>query len=103
MRRHGGNRPHHRRTTPASLRELASDISGKNTPAEVLGAAERSWANRKDLPCTLLYLFNEDGIAALAALDRRRSRRSDRAGDRRSLGRIRSGRPARFFAASRPD
>jgi PAS domain S-box-containing protein len=51
-----------------SLRELASDISGKNTPADVLGAAERQLrTNRKDLPCTLLYLFDKEGIAALAA------------------------------------
>ena len=51
-----------------NLRELASDIAGRNTPAEALAAAERQLnANRKDLPCTLLYLFDDDGAAALVA------------------------------------
>ena len=69
-----------------SLRELASDISGKNTPADVLGAAERQLrTNRKDLPCALLYLFDEDGVAALAAATGVAAGRPDRAGDDRSV------------------
>ncbi len=51
-----------------SLRELASEISGKNTPVDVLSAAERHLKiNREDLPCTLTYLFGEDDKAVLAA------------------------------------
>ena len=52
-----------------SLRELASEISGKTTPEGVLGAAERQLkTNRKDLPFTLTYLFDGDGDANLAAV-----------------------------------
>ena len=51
----------------SSLRELASDIAGKNTSAEVLAAAEHSLsANLKDLPFTLIYQFDSDGAARLA-------------------------------------
>jgi PAS domain S-box-containing protein len=51
----------------SSLRELASEIAGKNTNAEVLAAAERSLsANLKDLPFTLIYQFESDGVARLA-------------------------------------
>ena len=51
----------------SSLRELASEIAGKNTSAEVLAAAERSLsANLKDLPFTLIYQFDPDGAARLA-------------------------------------
>jgi PAS domain S-box-containing protein len=52
-----------------SLRELASEISGKNTPADVLCAAQHQLGrNRNDLPCTLIYLFDQDGRAKLAAV-----------------------------------
>jgi signal transduction histidine kinase len=51
----------------SSLRELASEIAGRNTQAEVLAAARRQLdANRKDLPFTLTYLFDRDGRASLA-------------------------------------
>jgi signal transduction histidine kinase len=51
----------------SSLRELASNIAGKNTGAEVLAAAERSLsANLKDLPFALIYQFDPDGTARLA-------------------------------------
>jgi signal transduction histidine kinase/DNA-binding response OmpR family regulator len=51
----------------SSLREIASDIAGKSTRAEVLGAAARQvGANLKDLPFTLTYLFQPDGTASLA-------------------------------------
>jgi signal transduction histidine kinase len=51
----------------SSLRELASEIAGKNTSAEVLAAAEHSLsANLKDLPFTLIYQFDSDGTAHLA-------------------------------------
>jgi PAS domain S-box-containing protein len=50
----------------SSLRELASEIAGKNTSAEVLAATDRSLsANPKDLPFTLIYQFDTDGIARL--------------------------------------
>src|SRR5579862_3116265 len=50
----------------SSLRELASEIAGKNTSAEVLAAAERSLsANLRDLPFTLIYQFDADGVARL--------------------------------------
>ena len=43
----------------SSLRELASEIAGKNTSTEVLAAAERALgANLKDLPFTLIYQFD---------------------------------------------
>jgi len=51
----------------SNLRELASDIAGRNTQAEVLAAAQRQLdANRKDMPFTLTYLFDRDGQATLA-------------------------------------
>jgi signal transduction histidine kinase len=51
----------------SSLRDLASEISGKNTSAEVLAAAERLLsANLKDLPFTLIYQFDSEGAARLA-------------------------------------
>jgi PAS domain S-box-containing protein len=50
-----------------SLRELASEITGKNTRADVLRAAEHGLtANRSDLPFTLTYLFDGDATARLA-------------------------------------
>ena len=50
-----------------SLRELASEIAGKNTRADVLAAAERQLAaNCEDLPFTLTYLLDQDGTAKLA-------------------------------------
>ncbi len=50
----------------ASLRELASDIAGKNTRAEVFAATGRRLDdNTKDLPFTLTYLFDPDGVASL--------------------------------------
>ena len=56
----------------ASLRELASEIAGKNTSAEVLAAADRSLAaNLKDLPFTLIYQFDSDGVARLDLRHRR--------------------------------
>ena len=51
-----------------SLSEFASEISGKNTPAEVLCAAGRQLeTNRRDLPCALVYLFDQEGGAHLSA------------------------------------
>jgi PAS domain S-box-containing protein len=51
----------------ASLRQLSSEMAGKNTQPSVLTAAEKVMeANRKDLPFTLLYLLDEDGNAQLA-------------------------------------
>ncbi len=51
----------------SGLRELASEIAGKNTSAEVLAAAERALsANLRDLPFTLIYQFDSDGTARLA-------------------------------------
>ena len=50
----------------SSLRELASEIAGKNTSTEVLAAAERALgANLKDLPFTLIYQFDSEGVARL--------------------------------------
>jgi PAS domain S-box-containing protein len=50
-----------------SLRELASEMAGKNTRADLLDAAEnRLAANVKDLPFTLIYLFDADATARLA-------------------------------------
>ena len=49
-----------------SLRELASEIAGKSTSAEVSAATDRSLsANLKDLPFTLIYQFDPDGVARL--------------------------------------
>jgi PAS domain S-box-containing protein len=51
-----------------TLRELASEMAGKNTRADVLDAAElRLAANLGDLPFTLIYLFDADAKARLAA------------------------------------
>jgi PAS domain S-box-containing protein len=51
----------------SSLRDLASEIGGKHTQAEVLAAVERQLGtNPKDLPFTLTYLFDGDGKAQLA-------------------------------------
>ncbi|MGA2043796.1 MAG: response regulator [Roseiarcus sp.] len=50
----------------SSLRELASEIAGRNTRAEVLLAAERQLAgNPRDLPFALVYLFDAAGTASL--------------------------------------
>ena len=44
----------------ASLRQLASEMAGKNTPPSVLAAANNVLAaNPRDLPFTLLYLIGE--------------------------------------------
>ena len=87
----------------SSLRELASEIAGKSTSAEVLAATDRSLsANLKDLPFTLIYQFDPDGVARLDLCHRRRPRPSCRASsycaDRRSM---RPGRPANCFSAHR--
>ena len=51
----------------ATLRDLASDVAGKNTQAEIVAAVERQLgANLKDMPFTLTYLFEPDGTARLA-------------------------------------
>ncbi len=51
----------------SSLRELASEIAGRNTQIEVLAGVERALgANLKDLPFTLIYAFDQDGLAELA-------------------------------------
>jgi PAS domain S-box-containing protein len=53
----------------SSLRELASEMAGKNTREEVLAASERALgANLRDLPFTLVYLYDQDGGAHLACL-----------------------------------
>ncbi len=50
-----------------SLRDLASGMAGTHTRAEIVAAAERQLgANLKDLPFTLIYLFDRDGTARLA-------------------------------------
>jgi signal transduction histidine kinase/DNA-binding response OmpR family regulator len=50
-----------------SLREIAADIAGNNTMAGVLDALQRQLNNNlKDLPFTMTYLFDEQGIAQLA-------------------------------------
>jgi PAS domain S-box-containing protein len=50
----------------SSLRELASEIAGKNTSEGVLAAAERALSGSlKDLPFTLIYKFEPDGVARL--------------------------------------
>ena len=49
----------------ASLRQLASEMTGKNTSPSVLAAAENVLgANPRDLPFTLLYLMDESGSGA---------------------------------------
>ena len=50
-----------------SLRDLASGMAGTHTRAAIIAAAERQLgANLKDLPFTLIYLFDKDGTARLA-------------------------------------
>jgi signal transduction histidine kinase/DNA-binding response OmpR family regulator len=50
-----------------SLSEIAAGISGNNTVVDVLAAMQRQLShNRKDLPFTLTYLFDEHGTACLA-------------------------------------
>ncbi len=52
----------------ASLRELAAEIPGNNTRAAVLDASQRRLnQSLKDLPFTLLYLFDDGGNAVLSA------------------------------------
>ena len=52
----------------ASLRDLASVMAGTRTRAEIVAATKRQLeATRKDLPFSLLYLFDADGSAQLAA------------------------------------
>ena len=52
----------------SSLSELAPEIAGRNSRAEVLAAAGRQLgANLKDLPFTLTYLFGDDGKADLVS------------------------------------
>jgi PAS domain S-box-containing protein len=49
-----------------SLRDLASEMAGTHTRAEIIAAAERQLgANLRDLPFTLIYLFDNDGTARL--------------------------------------
>ena len=51
-----------------SLRDLASEIAGKSTSAEVLAATDRSLsAKLKDLPFALIYQFDPDGVARLTS------------------------------------
>ena len=48
----------------ATLRDLAADLAASNTEHEVLAAIERQLGqNPKDLPFTLLYLYDDDGTA----------------------------------------
>ncbi len=52
----------------AGLRELAAEIPRNNTRAAVLDASQRQLnQSLKDLPFTLLYLFDETGKAVLSA------------------------------------
>ncbi len=53
----------------STLRELASEVAGKNTRSEVLEAVRRGLGgNLQDLPFTLTYLFDADGKARLAGV-----------------------------------
>ncbi|MEJ0019616.1 MAG: ATP-binding protein [Acetobacteraceae bacterium] len=59
----------------ATLRELAALLAAVRTEPEVLGAIERGLAtNRRDLPFTALWLFDQDGrrarLACVTGLDR---------------------------------
>ncbi len=45
----------------ATLSTLAAELSGAITQDEVFAAIARGVANHKDMPCTLTYLFNEEG------------------------------------------
>jgi signal transduction histidine kinase/CheY-like chemotaxis protein len=50
-----------------SLREIAAEIAGNNTLSAVLEAVQRQLNNNlKDLPFTMTYLFDADGMAQLA-------------------------------------
>jgi signal transduction histidine kinase/DNA-binding response OmpR family regulator len=50
-----------------SLREIAAEIAGNNTVAAVLEALRRQLNNNlKDLPFTMTYLFDDEGMARLA-------------------------------------
>jgi len=52
-----------------SLRELASEVAGKFTRAEVLDAVRQGLGgNLRDLPFALTYLFDADGLARLAGV-----------------------------------
>src|ERR1700742_701145 len=47
-----------------SLREIAAEVAGNNTMAAVLEALQRQLNNNlKDLPFTLTYLFDDQGLA----------------------------------------
>src|SRR5262249_28845097 len=43
------------------LSALASELSSANTKQDVFAAIGRGLSNHKDMPCTLTYLFNEQG------------------------------------------
>ncbi len=45
----------------ASLSTLAGELSGAISKQDVFAAIEQGLAHQKDLPCTLTYLFDEDG------------------------------------------
>src|SRR5580698_748735 len=50
-----------------SLREIAAEIAGNNSLSAVLEAVQRTLNNNlKDLPFTLIYLFDGEGMAQLA-------------------------------------
>jgi hypothetical protein len=44
-----------------ALSTLAAELSGTITEQDVLQAIERGVTGQKDMPCTLTYLFSEDG------------------------------------------
>ena len=44
-----------------ALSALAASLAGAITEQEVFAAIERGVADQKDMPCTLTYLFDEDG------------------------------------------
>ena len=45
----------------SALSTLAAELAGTITGQEVFAAIERGVGNQKDMPCTLTYLFEEDG------------------------------------------
>jgi signal transduction histidine kinase/CheY-like chemotaxis protein len=45
----------------STLTAIASELSGAMTRQEVFSAIGRGLAGHKDMPCTLTYLFNEEG------------------------------------------
>ncbi|HEY1803364.1 MAG TPA: ATP-binding protein [Terracidiphilus sp.] len=45
-----------------ALGTLAEALSGATSRQEVFAAIERGLANQKDMPCTLTYMFDEDGV-----------------------------------------